>query len=321
MGGVASLVLPSSIGSFSLSLALLIDRSADLRLRNGSDGVVLLRAVGEQMLQFVLPAVFVIALAGTAAAIVQTPPRIATKRIAPDWSRVSPASGWSRIFGANGRVELAKQAVKIVGFTLLTTVFLVAAAPVISGAWSSDPIALPLLIEHLVSRYLALAAISFAVVAGADVVWSRYSWRRQLRMSTHEIKREFKESQGDPLFKARILRIARGRARASMLTNVPRATLVVANPTHFSVALRYLQDEGGAPIVVAKGQDLLALRIRALAEENNIPVVEDVALARSLYRSTEIDKPIPADFYRAIAELIIFLKKRGPSANSRLSTP
>jgi flagellar biosynthetic protein FlhB len=137
------------------------------------------------------------------------------------------------------------------------------------------------------------------------------SWQRNLRMTRQEIKDELKQSDGDPIVKARMRSLARDRLRKRMIAAVPRATLVVANPTHYAVALRYVREEGGAPLVVAKGKDLIALRIRQVAEEHGIPVIEDRLLARSLYDAVEVDRLIPPEFYKAVAQIIFFLFSRG----------
>ena len=123
-------------------------------------------------------------------------------------------------------------------------------------------------------------------------------------MTKQEVKEELKQSQGDPIIRARLRSIARDRARRRMITSVPRATLVIANPTHYAVALRYVREEGDAPVVVAKGQDLVALKIREIAEENGIPVFEDPPLARSMFAQVSVDSVIPPVFYKAVAELI-----------------
>ena len=123
-------------------------------------------------------------------------------------------------------------------------------------------------------------------------------------MTKQEVKEEMKQAQGDPIVKARMRSIQRDRIRRRMMTDVPRATLVIANPTHFSVALRYVREEGDAPVVVAKGQDLIALKIREIAEENGIPVFEDPPLARSMFAQVSVDSVIPPVFYKAVAELI-----------------
>lgn len=136
-------------------------------------------------------------------------------------------------------------------------------------------------------------------------------------MTRQEVKDELKQMQGDPVLKARMRSLARDRSRRRMIAAVPKATVVIANPTHYAVALRYVREESGAPMVIAKGQDLIALKIRQTAEEHGIPVVEDKLLARSLYESVEVDKLIPPEFYKAVAEIILFLMVRGGNAASR----
>jgi flagellar biosynthetic protein FlhB len=144
------------------------------------------------------------------------------------------------------------------------------------------------------------------------------SWRRDLRMTKQEVKDELKQTEGDPLVKMRLRSLQRDRSRKRMMAAVPRATLVIANPTHYSVALRYVREEGGAPLVVAKGKDLIALKIRHIAEENGIPVYEDKALARALYAAVEVERMIPAEFYKAVAGIILFLASRGKQARPAL---
>src|SRR6185436_9676755 len=148
-----------------------------------------------------------------------------------------------------------------------------------------EPTALPGLILDMASRLIATVAVATIVLVAADVVWSRVSWQRELRMTRQELKEEMKQVDGDPIVKARLRSLARDRLRKRMIAAVPRATMVIANPTHFAVALRYLREEGGAPLVVAKGQDHIALKIREIAVQHGIPIVENKALARSLYRS------------------------------------
>jgi flagellar biosynthetic protein FlhB len=153
-----------------------------------------------------------------------------------------------------------------------------------------------------------LVAIVLLVVA--DLVWSRFFWRRELRMTRQEIKDEQKQAEGDPIIKGRLRSLARDRARKRMIARVPQATVVIANPTHYAIALRYVRTENRAPIVVAKGLDLIALNIRSVAEKHGIPVVEDKVLARSLYDKVEVDQVIPPEFYRAVANVILYIMSR-----------
>jgi flagellar biosynthetic protein FlhB len=129
-------------------------------------------------------------------------------------------------------------------------------------------------------------------------------------MSRHELKEELKQAEGDRMIKARLRSLRLDRSRRRMLSAVPRATMVVANPTHYAVAMRYVRSEAGAPIVVAKGADLIALKIRAIAEAHDIPIVEDKPLARSLYLAVDVERPIPTEFYRAVAEIVHLIQRR-----------
>jgi len=129
-------------------------------------------------------------------------------------------------------------------------------------------------------------------------------------MTRQEVKDEMKQVDGDPIVKARLRSLARDRLRKRMIAAVPRATVVISNPTHYAVALRYVREEGGAPLVVAKGRDLIALKIREVAATHGIPVVENKSLAQALYRSVEVDRMIPPEFYKAVAEIIFFLFAR-----------
>jgi len=130
-------------------------------------------------------------------------------------------------------------------------------------------------------------------------------------MTRQEVKDEHKQAEGDPILKARRLSLARERSRRRMIASVPNATLIVANPTHYAVALRYLRGEDSAPLVLAKGRDLIALKIRSVGEEHGVPVIEDRPLARSLHDAVEVDQLIPPEFYRAVAELLHYLQSRG----------
>jgi flagellar biosynthetic protein FlhB len=160
-------------------------------------------------------------------------------------------------------------------------------------------------------RFLSAVVATTAVLVGADLAWQRFSWRKDLMMTRQEIKDEHKQMEGDPLVKMRLRSLQRDRSRRRMMASVPRATLIVANPTHYSVALRYVREEGGAPVVLAKGKDLSALKIRFIGEQHGIPIYEDRSLARSLYASVEVDKMIPPEFYKAVAGIILFLGQRG----------
>jgi flagellar biosynthetic protein FlhB len=252
----------------------------------------------------------VLAAAGILSSVLQNPPRLVLERIQPDLSRLSLSKGWKRIFGARGRLEFLKAAFKLGAVSLLGLMVLRSAHNDVVNALFMEPAALPTLILDMASRLVATVAVATIILVAADVVWSRVSWQRDLRMTRQEVKDELKQADGNPIVKARLRSLARDRMRKRMIAAVPRATLVIANPTHFAVALRYVREEGGAPLVIAKGQDLIALKIREIAVAHGIPVIEDKALARSLYKAVEVDKMIPAEFYKAVAEIVFYVLGR-----------
>ena len=159
-----------------------------------------------------------------------------------------------------------------------------------------------------VALQLLLVVVSIvAVIAGIDVVFQRYQHSKKLRMTKTELKDEYKQAEGDPLIKSKLRQIRTERARLRMMSAIPEADVVVTNPTHFAIALKYKPDEMDAPRCVAKGQDLVALRIREIAEENDIAIVENPPLAQALYASVEVDVEIPPEHYKAVVEVISYV--------------
>lgn len=291
------------------ALAGLFDHSSAIALRNGNDLVELAQVLILALTPLFLPIFLVLIGAGVAASIRQNAPRLVVDRLQPDLSRISPMEGWNRIFGMRGRVEFLKNVAKFTGITLVVLALLQMDKSQFTGAMFVEPEAIPGLILAIALKVVSGIAIATLLLVTGDVVWSRFNWRQELMMSRQEVREELKQLEGDPLMKSRMRSLALDRRRRSMIAAVARASLVIANPTHYAVALRYRREEGGAPKVLAKGKDLVALRIRAVAEEHDIPVVEDKALARSMYQSVEVDQMIPPEFYRAVAEIIHFLQK------------
>lgn len=248
--------------------------------------------------------VLLLAIAGIGGSLFQNMPQFVGERIRPQASRISLAQGCNRMFGLPGLVEFAKALGKLI-FVLAILAFMANEVRdrMIAGMLT-NPAAFGLVMRDVLVNILTAITLVMAVIAVADLVWSRFHWRQDLRMTKQEVKDEHKQSEGDPIVKSRLRSLARDRARRRMMTAVPKATLVIANPTHYAIALKYVRDEDSAPLVVAKGQDLVALKIRELAEANGIPVFEDVALARSMYKQVSVDSVIPAQFYQAVAELV-----------------
>jgi len=288
-------------------LGQMLDDPAGYRLENGADAVQLSSAVALEMGRFLLPVCTVFLLFGVGASILQNAPRIAFDRIKPDLSRISFGKGFQRIFGLQGHVDFGKALFKFAAISVVVFVILRSEQATTMNAMFSDPTAIPEMLLRLAVQLVSAISIATIVLVAADLVWARIQWRRDLRMSRQEVKDEFKQSEGDPAVKARLRSIARDRSRRRMLAAVPRASFVIANPTHYAVALRYVRGIDAAPFVLAKGADLIALKIRETAEAHAIPVIENRALARSLYDGVEVDQFIPAEFYKTVAEIIHYL--------------
>jgi flagellar biosynthetic protein FlhB len=307
---VMSFVMVGGAARLGGSLARLLDDPGGWSLATGADAIRLFQAIGLDAARLLIPVVAILAVAGIAASILQNAPRMVLDRVQPQLSRLSIGKGWRRVFGVQGQVEFAKALCKFVAIAFLGFLLLRSAQHDVMRATFMDPAALPGLVLSLGSRLVAAVAVAAVVLVAADIVWSRLFWHRELKMTRQEVKDEMKQVDGDPIVKARLRSLARDRLRKRMIAAVPRATLVIANPTHFAVALRYVREEGGAPLVVAKGQDLIALKIREIAVEHGIPVIENKPLAQSLYRSVEVDRMIPPEFYKAVAEIVFYLFAR-----------
>lgn len=322
LGGIltiAGLLLTGNVVHLRLTLERFIDNPGGWSLENGADVIQLFYAVGLDVARLLVPIILILAVTGIASSLLQNPPQLVFDRIQPDPSRISIVAGWRRLFGAQALVEFLKAVFKFCVIGFVGFLIMRAAQGDVVKVMFMEPGAIPELVRVLVMKLLGALVIATIVLAAADLVWSRVHWQRELRMTRQEVKDEMKQMQGDPILKARMRSLARDRSRRRMMSAVPRATVVIANPTHYAVALRYVREENGAPLVIAKGQDLIALKIRHIAEEHGVPVVEDKLLARSLYESVEVDKTIPAEFYKAVAEIILFLMARGGSAAPRVT--
>lgn len=304
-----SFLLSGSVIQLRNSLARFIDNPGDWPLENAADAIMILQNIGLETAKMLLPIVGLMMAAGILGAM-QNPPQFVVSRIAPQFSRISPFAGFGRIFGIAGIVEFLKALFKLIAVSVVGYAVLKAAQYEVYSAMYMDPTTLPDLVRRIIVRLTAWIAVFTLVLVVVDLIWSRVHWRKELRMSREELKEEMKEAEGRPEVKAKMRAIGRARSRQRMMAAVPQATLVITNPTHFAVALRYVHEEGGAPLVLAKGVDLMALRIREIADINDIPIVEDKPLARSLYDNVDVDQLIPPQFYKAVAEIIHFLHVR-----------
>lgn len=315
-GSLAAILLVTAImaqpaaAKLTEQLAILLGNAGVIRLEVREDAETLVAAAASMAAFVVLPLMAVVAAGGLVASLIQNMPQANAQRIRPQASRVAPGAGFRRIFGFAGLAEFGKSVIKLAAVAVIAALMVKAELPRILNVLISDPGVMPETVRALAVRVLTALVVVALLLAGADLWLSRFKWRRQLRMTRQEIKDEFKQSEGDPYIKSRIRSIARQRLARTMIKKVPTATVVITNPTHFAVALRYVREEGGAPVVVAKGLDHLAQRIRSLAAEHEIPVVENKPLARALYDQAEIGEMIPPEFYKAVAEIIHYLQLR-----------
>jgi flagellar biosynthetic protein FlhB len=292
------------------ALVLFLDDSGELRLDRTDDIMVLMKVVLGEIMSFLTPILALLIVGGLVASMAQNAPRFVLERIQPDLGRLSLMKGISRTFGLKGLTEFLKSVLKLGAVGAIVALVLSGQRVSLMNSMFMDISGLPELILGDAIKILSAVVVATFVIAAADVVWSRIHWARDHRMSRHEIKEEIKQMEGDRLLKARLRSIRLDRSRRRMLAGVPKATMVIVNPTHYAVALRYVRSEGGVPMVVAKGQDLIALKIREIAEQNGIPLIEDKALARSLYEVVSVDSMIPPEFYRTIAEVIHVIQSK-----------
>lgn len=246
-------------------------------------------------------------LAAVAGVLLQGDIVIAAERIRPKWSKLSPMAGFKRMISPDALVEFLKSVLKVL---VVGAVAVWLAYRAVIDIWQSEgflPEAIAPYFQHYVAVLLAIVAVMAVVVALADTIYKRLRWIAKQRMSVKDVRDEIKEQEGDPLIKAKRMETRRKRSRQRMATAVPEATVILTNPTHYAVALKYEQGEHEAPICTAKGADLMAAQIRKLARDAGVPVIENRALARKLYEIAEIDEPIPVEHWQAAAEIIRFV--------------
>lgn len=256
--------------------------------------------------RLLLPFLVVNLLVALASGFAQRGFSFSTKPLQPKFDRLNPAQGFQRLFSSRAVVDLLKSLAK---FALLAWVAYAVLAPRIPALM--DTLKLPLgqslnLFQSAVFALYRNVMLAMFLLALADFAWQRFSWEKGIRMTKQEVKDEAKDADGSPEIKQRQKSIMQAAARRRMLAQVPKATVVVTNPTHVAVALRY-DEKTAAPVCVAKGLDHLALKIRERARESGVPILERPELARALHRAVEVEQPIPKDLYQAVAQVLAFV--------------
>ncbi len=231
------------------------------------------------------------------------------KALEPKLSKINPISGLARIFSKKSLVELIKSIIKIfvVGFIAWSVIH--DKIYLITSLTTAEPKTIIIFLSKLIFEIAFKVAILLVVVALADFLFQKWQWTQDLKMTKQEVKEEFKQMEGDPLIKRRIRNLQIEMARKRMMSEIPESDVVITNPVHYAVAIKYEMGKDLAPKVVAKGQRLVALKIKELAKEYNIVVHEDPPLARTLYSSVEIGENIPENLYKAVAEILAFVYK------------
>ncbi len=259
------------------------------------------------VLKTALPGLLVTTVCAVAATFAQTRLLVSSELMKPKFSRINPLQGFKRLFSLKSVIEALKGILKI--SLLLIIVFLSLKNSFRESAkYLYTDIATAC--GHLFSQGRSMIlkiTVAFIAIAAADFLYQWWNFEKEMRMSKQEIKEEYKQMEGDPQIKGKIKEMQRQRAQMRMMQQVPKADVVVRNPTHFAVALRYRPDVDSAPIVLAKGQDELALRIVKVAEESGVAVMENVPLARALYAQAELNQEIPQDLYSPVAEVLVYI--------------
>lgn len=308
------MILPWSFGRISVSLVPFIEQPHAIQMESSSLLTVFFDLTTSVLIAMTVP-LFILLVAVVVASVVQVGFLVTTENFLKfDLNRLNPMSALAQKFSGKNLVEFLKSLAKLIIVSIVVYLML-------RPLWGSVDHFIAMSMIDIVKETQALSAkIIFAillvllVLGGADYLYQRYTFMKEMRMTKQEVKDEFKQAEGDPLIKGKIRQLRMERARNRMMGNIPTADVVVTNPTHYAVALKYDPAVMGAPKVVAKGVDHLAQRIREIAEENDVPLIANPALARALYASAEVNEEIPADHYKAVAEIIsyVFKMKRKP---------
>jgi flagellar biosynthesis protein FlhB len=317
IGGTAGMMLyaPNIADTMQRAMFRFFEQSASMRL----DGTFHQAIVGTitEVAVSLAPAFLIMMGAGLAGPLLQTGMIYAPDKLVPKLSHLSPAEGFKRLVSVRAFLEFVKGLLKmaVVGFVAVSLL-----RPEIDRM-SLMPSLGVTEIGHEIARVslrLAIGVIAvLTVIAIADFAYQKLSFLKSMRMSKQEVREEYKQMEGNPVFKSKLRQIRTERARKRMMTAVPTASVVITNPTHYAVALAYEVNSSGAPRVVAKGADRIAARIREIAAEHKVPIVENPPVARALYATVEIDHEIPAEQYKAVAEIISYVMRLKGTRRSR----
>ncbi|WP_397449067.1 flagellar biosynthesis protein FlhB [Pseudomonas sp. NA-150] len=297
-GQMAQMMMDLMRVNFSLSREVIMDQNYM--------GVYFLNA-GKAALVAVQPLMLVMVLAAVIGPISLGGWLFSAGTMAPKFSRMNPAAGLKRMVSTHALVELLKSIAKFC-ITLMVALFVLSKDKNDLIAIAHEPLELAIIHSIQVVGWSALwMACGLIIIAAVDVPYQLYESHKKLMMTKQEVRDEHKDNDGRPEVKQRIRQLQREMSQRRMLSSIPKADVIITNPTHFAVALQYDPEQGGAPMLLAKGTDFLALKIREIGVEHNILLLESPALARSIYYSTELDQEIPAGLYLAVAQVLAYV--------------
>ncbi len=309
-GGTLAIAMFGKYAAVSLarSLSLFLEQPDTMSV-DGAGLAAMARLLLPKIAMTIAPFFAVMIAAGLAGHLLQSRPGFSLDKIAPDFSKVSPMAGFKRLFGVEGWMNLVKGLAKmaVVGVAIWTQLWPERGG--LEAILNQSTVAVVGDMSRLLFKVLMASLVTLGVLAGFDYFWQRLRFMARNRMSKQEIKEEYRQNEGDPTIKAKIRQLRHERAKKRMMASVPTASVVIMNPTHYAVALKYESGKMAAPVCVAKGIDALALRIRAVAEENDVPVIENPPLARALHAAVEIDDPIPPEHFKAVAQVIGYVMR------------
>lgn len=306
-GAVLALMGPWTSAQLMQELRLVLANADRFEVGGGQFGVFF-ATLAQGIIGVALVPMVALGAIAVAANLIQHRPLVSFSPLQPRLSKISPLSGAQRLFSRELVINFVKGLVKIgvVGGVMFYALWPERGR--LEAMITSDPALILPVTQALVLKLFWACVAMMTVIAAADFAWQRQRWWNKHKMTLQEVRDEFKQMEGDPKIKGRIRQIRHERARRRMMAQVPQATVVIANPTHFAVALRY-DRAMAAPLCVAKGVDDLALRIRGVAEEHGVPVVENPPLARALYAAVEVEETIPAEHFKAVAQVIGYVMR------------
>lgn len=311
-------ILPIIFNFFIMKLRLIIEHAGDIKIDQGQVWNVLISSITDAMISLSPLFIMIIAVVIFSAYIQQGQFTFAVESLQPKLSKLSIFKGFERIFSQKNVVEFLKSIAKV---TLVGTFLFLIIADDIQELRIYQDMSVGMILKQfhsIINHVMICVAITAIILALIDYSYQRYNYYQELKMTKHEVKEEHKQLEGDPLIKRRIRELRMSRAQNNIMQNVPKADVIITNPTHFAIGIQY-NEEMVAPKIVVKGLDNLALKIREMAEEEDIPIVEDKPLARALYYKAEIEDYIPEEFYEPVAKIIgyvLSLKNKKGSVNA-----